>query len=174
MRRLLSWCGLLMLAAGSAEAQVPARDYLIGGFERQKAVLLKYVDVMPDSGMGFRPTPGVRSYVEQLEHIAQATAGITARLVTTAPTLPALPAKERYLADRAALRAFVAGSFDAAIALVRAMSDADLTMDRTMFGITNSGWQWVIGIQEHSAWTLGATVPYLRMNGVTPPQYIAF
>ncbi|HET6796783.1 MAG TPA: hypothetical protein VFH40_06425 [Gemmatimonadales bacterium] len=24
---------------------------------------------------------------------------------------------------------------------------------------------------EHSAWTLGQTVPFLRMNGVTPPEY---
>ena len=24
---------------------------------------------------------------------------------------------------------------------------------------------------EHSAWTLGQVVPYLRLNGVTPPEY---
>lgn len=174
MRRLLLLCGLLTVAAGTAAAQVPSKDYLIGGFERQKAVLLRYVDVMPDSGYAFRPTPGVRSYAEQLEHIAQATAGITRNLAAAPPANPSLPAKEQYLVNKAAMRAFVAGSFDAAIATVRAMTDADLQGEKAMFGITNTGWQWVIGIQEHSAWTLGATVPYLRMNGVTPPQYIPF
>jgi hypothetical protein len=24
---------------------------------------------------------------------------------------------------------------------------------------------------EHSVWTLGQTIPYLRLNGVTPPPY---
>jgi hypothetical protein len=24
---------------------------------------------------------------------------------------------------------------------------------------------------EHSVWTLGQVVPYLRLNGVTPPEY---
>jgi hypothetical protein len=24
---------------------------------------------------------------------------------------------------------------------------------------------------EHSVWTLGQLVPYLRLNGVTPPEY---
>lgn len=157
-----------------AEAQVPSKEYLIGGFERQKGVLLRYVDVMPDSAWRFAPTPGVRDYAQQLEHIAQATAGLTARLLAAPPTPPTLPAAERYLRDRAAMREFMAGSFDAAIAAVRAMTDQDLRGDKQMFGMTRPGWQWVIGIQEHAAWTLGATVPYLRLNGVTPPTYLAF
>lgn len=164
----------LVVVAGSLAAQVPSREYLIAGFERQKGVMLQYVDAMPDSAWTFAPTPGVRNYAQQLEHIAQATAGITRRLATTPPPAPSLPEAATYLANRAAMRAFMAGSFDAAIATVRAMSDADMTTDRALFGMTRSGWQWVIGVQEHTAWTLGATVPYLRLNGVTPPTYLAF
>jgi len=164
----------LMGAAVTVEAQVPSKEYLIGGFERQKGVMLQYVDVMPDSAWHFAPTPGVRNYAQQLQHIAQATAGLTARLLAAPPTPPSLPPAERHLNDRQAMREFMAGSFDAAIAAVRAMTDADLRGDRQMFGMTRNGWQWVIGIQEHTAWTLGATVPYLRLNGVTPPTYLAF
>jgi hypothetical protein len=174
MRHVLLATTLLLASATSASAQVPSKDYLISGFERQKAVLLQYVDAMPDSAMRFRPSPGVRDYSEQLEHIAQATVNITRQLLAAPPALPALPTKEQYLGDRAAMRSFVEGSFDGAIALVRAMTAADLTNDKALFGLTRTGWQWVIGVQEHSAWTLGATVPYLRLNGVTPPSYLPF
>jgi hypothetical protein len=32
----------------------------------------------------------------------------------------------------------------------------------------------VDGTLEHGTWTLGQVVPYLRMNGVTPPSYLPF
>jgi hypothetical protein len=35
-------------------------------------------------------------------------------------------------------------------------------------------WQWLEVAREHAIWTLGATVPYLRLHGVTPPAYLAF
>lgn len=174
MRRFLLPLAATLALSAAAQAQMPSRDYLIGGFERQKAVLLRYVDAMPDSGYAFRPTPGVRTYAEQLEHIAQSTAGISHGLVTSPPPAPAVPDKARYLVDKAAMRALMAASFDAAIANVRAMTEADLQGEKSLFGMSRLGWQWVIGIQEHTAWTLGATVPYLRLNGITPPSYLPF
>jgi len=174
MRRFLVSLAATLALGSVAQAQMPSREYLVGGFERQKAVLLRYVDAMPDSGYAFRPTPGVRTYAEQLEHIAQSTAGISRGLASSPPPAPMLPDKARYLVDKAAMRALMAASFDAAIANVRAMTDADLQGEKTMFGLTRQGWQWVIGIQEHAAWTLGSTVPYLRLNGITPPSYLPF
>ncbi|MFN2315333.1 MAG: DinB family protein [Gemmatimonadales bacterium] len=180
MRRLLSvFAALSALAACQPEAPpaapaMPSQDYLVSGFERQKANLLQYVDAMPDSAWQFMPTPGVRSYAQQLEHIASATTGIIRQLAAAPPAAPTLPADSVYLNNRDAMRTFVAGSFDDAIAVVRAMTETDLTSDHDLFGMTKTGWQWVIGVQEHTAWTLGATVPYLRLNGVTPPSYLPF
>jgi hypothetical protein len=72
------------------------------------------------------------------------------------------------------MRSFMTGSFDAAIAAVRGMTEADMRGEKALFGMTRVVWQWVIGVQEHTAWTLGATVPYLRLNGITPPNYLPF
>lgn len=163
----------VLLGSSAVEAQVP-KEYLVGGFERQKGVMLQYVDAMPDSAWHFAPTPGVRNYAQQLEHIARATTGLTRRISGSPPPAPAFPEAAEYLNDRAAMRAFMAAAFDDAIAVVRAMTDADLAATREMFGMSRTGWQWIIGIQEHTAWTLGQTVPYLRLNGVTPPTYLAF
>jgi hypothetical protein len=34
-----------------------------------------------------------------------------------------------------------------------------------------SATRWLDLSYEHAVWTLGQTVPYLRLNGVTPPAY---
>jgi hypothetical protein len=49
-----------------------------------------------------------------------------------------------------------------------------MSAEAELFGMKRTGWKWVVGVQEHTAWTLGQTVPYLRMNGVTPPSYLPF
>lgn len=172
MRRPLLIALLALAAAAPLAAQVPDKSVLISDFERQKGILLRYVDAMPDSGMAFAPTPGVRTYAQQLEHIAQATAGIMAR-VAGAGQPPAGDAAV-YLKDKAALKDFITRSFDFAEAAVRNMSDAAMTAEAELFGMKRMGWKWILGIQEHTAWTLGQTVPYLRMNGVTPPSYLPF
>src|SRR5690606_22827798 len=92
LQRVLSAIPLLALVAGTPLlAQMPGKEYLIGGFERQKGVLLQYVDAMPDSAWHFSPTPGVRNYAQQLEHIAQATSGLTRRVSGSTLAAPAFP-----------------------------------------------------------------------------------
>lgn len=172
MRRRLLSALMVLAAAAPLAAQIPDKSVLTGDFERQKGILLKYVDAMPDSGMAFAPTQGVRTYAQQLEHIAQATAGIIAR-VAQAGTPPAGDPKV-YLSDKAALKDLIAKSFDFAVAAVQNMSPAAMSAEAEMFGMKRTGWKWVVGVQEHTAWTLGQTVPYLRMNGVTPPSYLPF
>jgi hypothetical protein len=31
--------------------------------------------------------------------------------------------------------------------------------------------EWLVLAREHSSWTLGQVVPYLRLNGAKPPEY---
>jgi len=59
---------------------------------------------------------------------------------------------------------FIVKSFDFAVAAVQNMSPAAMSAEAELFGMKRAGWKWVIGVQEHTAWTLGQTVPYLRMN----------
>jgi uncharacterized damage-inducible protein DinB len=172
MRSRLLSALMVLSAVAPLAAQIPDKSVLTGDFERQKGILLKYVDAMPDSGMAFAPTKGVRSYAQQLEHIAQATAGIIGR-VAGAGQPPAGDPKV-YLADKAALKDLIVRSFDFAIAAVQNMSPGAMSAEAELFGMKRAGWKWVVGVQEHTAWTLGQTVPYLRLNGVTPPSYLPF
>jgi hypothetical protein len=79
-----------------------------------------------------------------------------------------------YRRDKAALRVYVNQHYDLFAQLVRASTDAQLTSESGFAGSTKTGWRWVATALEHTTWTLGQTVPYLRANRVAPPQYLPF
>ena len=149
------------------------KQTLVGDLERQKKNLLDYVNVAPDSVLKFRTTPGVRTYAQQIHHVASATAGIIGN-VLGATDKPPMADTTQVFTNKAALAAFVTSSYDYAIKAVNDAQPPVFMAEKTMFGMTRNGMRWVNGTIEHGAWTLGQTVPYLRMNGITPPSYLPF
>jgi hypothetical protein len=85
---------------------------------------------------------------------------------------PQLGDSAKFLHDKAALRTRVGATFDYMIAAIRAATPAQLAKSVSVFGLAGQpAWRWVQLSHEHGAWTLGQTVPYLRLNKVTPPEY---
>jgi hypothetical protein len=155
-------------------AQMPSRAVLLEDVERSRGNVLKYLDAAPDSMLGYRPMPGVRTFAEQIEHAA----GANPMIVGSAWKVPRSPGLRTdtavYRHDKAALRVYVNQHYDVFAQLVRAATDAQLTSEAGFAGSTKTGWRWVATALEHTTWTLGQTVPYLRANRVTPPQYLPF
>lgn len=157
----------------SAAIAMPSRETLLQDVKRSRDNVLKYLDAAPDSMLGYRPVPGVRSFGEQIEHAAlsnpliltMAFTGKMGEMRTDTAT---------YRRSKPALRQVVIESYDQFERLVRDASDADMTRSSTFAGMTRAGWQWVTGAIDHSSFTIGQTVPYLRMNKVTPPQFLPF
>ena len=161
------------LARPVAAQAIPARAVLLENVERSRQNILKYVDAAPDSVLRYRLMPGVRTFGEQVEHAAGATTFIIAAAwkVKLAPAAGDTAARRR---DKAALRGFVNERYDAFAGAVRAATPQQLAASATYAGTTAAGWRWVDTALEHATWTLGQTVPYLRANGVKPPQYLPF
>ena len=157
-------------------AQMPARLALIDDWKHQRTHLLAVIDSATPAMLDFRPTPGVRTFAEQIDHIAGAAAMITSRAVAKEAPLPAGIAGDtaRYLHDKAALRAQTAAYLDYVIGALGSMSEADLMQDQPLFGGAMPRWRWNLTALQHSAWTLGQVVPYLRMNGRVPPPFTPF
>jgi large conductance mechanosensitive channel protein len=57
---------------------------------------------------------------------------------------------------------------------VRETPESQLAASGSFANMTKTNWRWVSTALEHATWTLGQTVPYLRANAVTPPQYLPF
>jgi hypothetical protein len=62
--------------------------------------------------------------------------------------------------------------FDRVRDMLTAMTPADLAGEGRLFGqVALPKWQIVQAAYEHGIWTLGATVPYVRLQGGTPHSY---
>ncbi len=173
--RVLASLALLPLAAVPARAQdfVP-KSALIAMVEIHKASLLRYLDAAPDSMLGYRPAAGVRTFAEQIEHAAWADAFIAHTAITGSDKVPAMGDPKVYLKSKAALRTYAVTAMDHTIDMLRGVSDAAMTAEITQFGKKLPRYRALMELLDHFPWTLGQTVVYLRMNGVTPPTYTPF
>ena len=173
LRRLPIFAAALAVAAFAA-APASAQDMkssLMDDFERQRGNVLGMVDAMPESGLRTAPTEGVRDFAQQIEHVVQGNVGIIQSGYDRPVDIPQLD-PEVYLNSKEELKKMVNTGFDIIAEMISGMSDADLQAETSLFGqATVQKWELIKTAYEHAVWTLGATVPYVRMNGGTPPGY---
>lgn len=166
----------LLVPAAPAQAQsyIP-REALIAMVEVHKASLIRYVDAAPDSMLGYRPRPGVRTFAEQIEHAAWGNAYIAHTAITGSDKLPPFGAADKsYLKSKAALKAYSVAALDHTVDMLKALPDAKMTEEITQFGKKLPRYRALMELLDHFPWTLGQTVVYLRIHGVTPPTYTPF
>ena len=165
---------LVSAAPASAQNFIP-RDALIAMVEVHKSSLLRYVDAAPDSMLGYRPKPGVRTFAEQIEHAAWGDAYIAHTAITGSDKLPSFGAADKaYLKSKADLKAYSVAALDHTIAMLKNVSDAAMTEEITQFGKKLPRYRALMEVLDHFPWTLGQTVVYLRIHGVQPPTYTPF
>ena len=171
----LSLIPLVLPAPVAAQNHLISRAALISIVENHKGAVLRYIDAAPDSMLGFRPTPGVRTYAEQIEHAAGSDAYIAHVAITGSEKgIPSMGDSAVYLHNKAALKTYAATAMDHTIAMLRGLSDAQMDADIVQFGHKVTRGRALMELLDHFPWTLGQTVPYLRLNGVTPPEYSPF
>ena len=173
--RLVAAFAMLPLAASSAVAQkfIPT-SALIEVIETHKASVIRYIDAAPDSMLGFRPTPGVRTFAQQIEHATWGDAFIAHLAITGSDKVPSMGDSAVYLHNKAALKTYAVAALDHTITMLKGVTDAQMTEEITQMGHKVTRARALMELLDHFPWTLGQTVPYLRLNGVTPPAYSPF
>jgi len=158
----------------AAQQRLVSQQALIMIVENHKGAVLRYIDAAPDSMLGFRPTKGVRTFAEQIEHAAGSDALIAHLAITGSMKVPSMGDSAVYLHNKAALRKYAAAAMDHTIEMLKGVSDAAMLENIVQFGNKVSRGRALMELLDHFPWTLGQTVPYLRLNGVTPPEYSPF
>lgn len=173
--RTLSLVLLPALAlAVPAAAQAPTLAF-VEQWQHHHRHLLAVIDSATPDMQSFRTTPGVRTFAEQIDHVVTVAARIIGGAVAVGSMAEELAADTAgYLHDRARLRARADRAFTRIIGLLAAMPAAEWEREQAFAGGALPRWRWNLTALQHSAWTLGQTVPYLRMNGRTPPQFTPF
>ncbi len=162
----------LCTLSSAASAQSLPKSVLIADYERTKTNLMAYIDVAPDSMMGFMPTKGVRTFAQQIEHIVSSDVDAAAIGIRGLAKAPVLGDTAKFLHNKAALKAYATASYDYAIAALKEATPAQMERKSSMYKLPpEPAWRWMQLAHEHSVWTFGQIIPYLRLNGVKPPAY---
>jgi uncharacterized damage-inducible protein DinB len=173
---LLALFGLFTLPnvlAQNAPPPYPAGDLdqLVYEWTRARDYTQAYLDQMPEEGMGFKPTPEIRSFAEQMLHLAAANYFFASGIFGVPnPREGQELEKMDALKTKAALTATVLESYNFMIEAVRTAGAASLSEQATVFGMSRPRQAFLAAAFEHQTHHRGQTTIYLRLKGTTPPQ----
>ncbi len=160
----------LIMSSQLTKAQLKVAD-LVKEWERSKAYTKEYLDAMPESGYALKPTPEMRSFAEQVLHLADANNGFIAAITGTKSPSGQGELEKTTDKSKANVTKLVLGSYDFVIENVKKMSDAQFDEQIKLFGrFDMSKGKALAALFEHQAHHRGQTTVYIRLAGVKPPQ----
>ena len=159
----------VQLSVSSAPAQTPAPNLvkeLAATWQRASTEVVDVAEAMPAEKYGYKPTPEMTTFGDQLVHVA----GITQRFIDTAKGTKTDAAHHAATAKPEVID-LLKKTFKSAQEMIAPLTDAQLLEpvkfpfgDRTVTRATF--WQGPLyQIRNHH----GQLVVYLRMNGIVPP-----
>jgi uncharacterized damage-inducible protein DinB len=170
-------CAAVQAPAASGQAQ--SADKTAPSYDMKAQSLLDLQDMqkkftslaeaMPADKMTWRPGAGVRSVAEIFMHTAGANYGITTMMGVKAPEGFNGKAFEKLTTDKAKIVQELNKSFEAAIAAVQGMTNADFAKPDKKLGPDANDGDVVYILVTHGHDMLGQAIAYARVNGVVPP-----
>lgn len=148
---------------------------LVAEWTRARLGVKEYIEAMPEAGISFKPTPEIRSFAEQMLHLAggnymfaSVAAGKENPWDFTKGKDPVNVAE--FKASKVALLKFVMESYDFAIEAVKGLTTSQLDEMVQLFSMKMPRHMVLTKGIEHAAHHRGQTTIYLRLKGVTPPS----
>ena len=160
----------MLLGTQLVNAQVKTAD-IIKEWERSKAYTKEYLDAMPESGYTLKPTPQMRSFAEQMLHIADANYGLASSALNVESPVELGALEKSADKSKANVTRLVLESYDYIISSIMKMTEAQLSEQVKMIGSFDMDKRTGLAkTLEHQAHHRGQTTVYLRLAGITPPQ----
>ena len=169
---------ILLLAIGtiasiSIHAQLAdsLKAQLVKDWERAKAYTKEYLDAVPKDKYNFRAQDSIRTFAQQMLHLAQGTTGLTANGTGKERIWLGRQLENSKSAQSAdSVKYFVMASYDYAIDGIKNM-DASKFLERTGRGnFMESRITWIMKAFEHQTHHRGQTTIYIRLMGIKPPN----
>jgi len=154
---------------GTVKAQTNTADVL-KEWERAKAYTKEYLDAMPETGYALKPTPQMRSFADQMLHLAADNYVFTA--AANGEKFPeGMDQLEKSSGKtKAVVIKNVLDSYDFVIEAIKKMTPAQLQEKIKLFNRFELSREQALGKGfEHQTHHRGQTTVYLRLAGTTPP-----
>lgn len=164
---------IVFFCSGQCFANDSLKAQLIQDWERAKVYTKSYLDKMPAEKYSFRPVDSIRSFAEQMLHLAIANVGLVSN---------ATGQQRIFIGHEKSVRAqtkdsvihYVMASYDFCIEAIKSMdaSKMDEIVSRGRFHVTKRSW--IMKAFEHQTHHRGQCTIYIRLIGLTPPNELLF
>lgn len=173
---LVVLCAICSISAFAQEKKNAAGDSskavkeLESTWKNAKKWTLSYVDAMPEDAVGFKPTPEIRSFAEQMLHLAYWNYGLAGWAAGKPnPFGKDEPERKNEFKTKAALRKVVEQSYDFVIEGLAGLDDTKLLEQVSFFNTKMTRLGVLSTALDHQTHHRAQTTIYLRLKGVTPP-----
>ncbi len=160
-------------ASGNSTTALAVQDHttaMVADWTRAKDYTKEYLDAMPEDGYGFKPTPDIRSFAEQMLHLANANYAFAAAATGVASTNKVNLEKTDSMKTKAACTKAVMDSYDFVISSIKALDMKKGGEAIKLFGQDTTRAGALAKAFEHQTHHRGQTTIYLRLKGAKPPQ----
>ncbi|MGA0555851.1 DinB family protein [Larkinella sp. VNQ87] len=162
---------LLWVAFSNFSTRPATVSQMTTEWQRAKEYTKEYLDAMPEEGVSFKPTPDIRSFAEQMLHLANANYNFAS--AATGKANPMQGKKMETMEEfktKAGLSKAVLDSYDFVLEGIKGMSDAQLGEEVSMGPRKLSREMVFAKAFEHQTHHRGQTTIYIRMKGIKPPN----
>ena len=175
MKKILMFCLLVLLLSNTAlKAQTSPfetiKAQLITDWERAKTYTAEYLAAMPADKYNARAVDSIRSFSEQMLHLAAGTIGLSANGTGKPRIFPGFNMEKSPTAQsKDSVSYYVNASYDYAIEGIKSMDAATLgeLVKRGTFNETRLSW--IMKAFEHQTHHRGQCTIYIRLQGLRPP-----
>jgi len=146
------------------------KEAMIKEWERAKADTKEYLDAATEEAYGFKPTPEMRTFSQQMLHLSEANYGFASASTGIASPYKFGDLEKGAMKTKAEISKATLDSYDFVIAGIKATDEAKLNSMIKMFNMDMSATTALAKAFEHQTHHRGQTTVYLRLKGLTPPQ----
>lgn len=144
---------------------------MIRDWQRAKAYTADYLKTMPADNYAKHPIDSIRSFAEQMLHLASGNIGLIATGTGATRIYPGFNMEKSPTAqNRDSVSYYVNASYDFAIASITAMDPAKLGEIVKRGTNSNSRFAWLQKAFEHQTHHRGQCTIYIRIMGIKPPN----
>jgi uncharacterized damage-inducible protein DinB len=165
---------LAALPAGLSAQSLSGEDIknqFVKEWERSKAYTESYLNTMPSEKYSFKAVDSIRSFAQQMLHLASGNAFLMSLATGATPPFDARGLEGRASAQtKDSVVYFVNASYDFAIKAVKGLDESKMGETVSAMGQSATRYAFLLKALEHQAHHRGQTTIYIRLQGIRPPN----
>jgi uncharacterized damage-inducible protein DinB len=172
LRLTMFFAVALFTLSSTIQAQLTesVKTQLIKEWQRAKVYTLEYLDTMPKDKYGFKPQDSIRTFAQQMLHLAQdivimVSIGTGKDRIWQGQLLEARSSAQT--AD--SVRYFVSAGYDYGIDAIQNMDASKFEEKVKSKSFEETRFVWLLKAFEHQTHHRGQTTIYIRLLGIRPP-----